>query len=241
MSRAVLLAPDRIDQALGRVRERDVVPVTPNRWQITLGVLRMWHRMIFRSDTVGTSFTDPVRPNLRARLLSQRALRAPFLLAERAIAPLDFSGLLSGPDRIIRHLLGAHHDGAQFVYDFALLDLHDGKMEELLRRAHAVVDGDDPRGEWLRDLVVYEGYHERLVDAAERHLRGELVLSNEDARDPDIAFAAYLRWCARQPQTLDATLEAWRDGRFTIADGVDAVVVEPVRPAASRTAPATPL
>lgn len=218
--KALLLFPERIGDNLDRVAAAGLVPRTPNRWQIGLGVLRMWHRVLFRSETIGTCADDPIRPTWRARLLDWRPLRFPFLLAERAIAPLDFSGLASSPERVIRHLLGAHHDKSQFVYDFSLLAVHPGRLEELVERALAVVEGTDPRAEWLRDLVVYEGYHERLLAVARRALDEGVELPAEQAEDPDITFEAYLRWCAAQPETLEATLEAWRRGEYSIASGL---------------------
>ena len=60
--------------------------------------------------------------------------------------------------------------------------------------ARAIVAGADPESEFFRDLCVYDGYHESLVAACERALRGDYGLSSEDAASPDISFAAYLRW-----------------------------------------------
>jgi len=215
----LLLRPDRIEARLEVVEAARLVPKTPNTWQITLGVLRMWHRVAFRSETVGTCSADPVRSNWRARLLHFRPLRFPFLLREQAVNPLDFSGLLSSPERVIRHLLGAHHDGNQFAYDFSLLLVHPGKLAELVERAQAVVDGQDPRAEWLRDLVVHENYHERLLQASQSALADGVQLPVAEANDPDISFAGYLNWCAAQPETPDATWHALRDGRWSVADG----------------------
>lgn len=215
----LLLYPARIERSLERVRAAGMVPVTPNLWQIALGVARMGHRVLFRAETIGTSATDPVRASWRARVLHARPIRFPFLLAERAVAPLDFSGLASSPERVLSHLLGAHHDGAQFVYDFALLSLHPGRLEELVARTRAIVEGDDPRAEWLRDLVVFERYHERLLEMAEQAVAGELEISEELAADPDVTLTGYLGWCARQPLTPEATIAAWRRGEYTIANG----------------------
>jgi hypothetical protein len=227
--RTWLLFPERVGESLRRVEEAGLVERVPNRWQVGLGVLRMWHRVLFRSDTIGTCAEDPVRPTWRARLFDNRALRFPFLLAERAIAPLDFSGLASPPERVIRHLLGAHHDGLQFAYDLALLSVHPGKLEELRQRARAVVEGSDPRAEWLRDLVVYDRYHERLLEAVEGALADGVRLPDDAEADPDISFTGYLRWCAAQPATPEETLAAWRRGEYTIADGLRRP--EPPRPA----------
>lgn len=216
---AFLLFPETIGQNLERVAASGMVERTPNRWQIGLGILRMMHRVVYRPETIGTCSADPVRPTWRARLLENRAARFPFLVAERAIAPLDFSGLASTPERVIRHCLGAHHDGMQFAYDLSLLAVHPGKLEELRERCRAVVEGDDPRSEYLRDLVVYEGYHERLLASVDAVLKDGLRLSAKDENDPDVSFTGYLRWCAAQPETAEATRAAWKAGEYTIADG----------------------
>ncbi len=218
--KALLIFPARVEASLARVEAAELVPDTPNPWQIGQGVLRMWHRVLFRPESIGNSATDPVRPGWRARLLHNRALRFPFLVRERAVAPLDFSGLASSRERIIRHLLGAHHDGWQFAYDLALLSVHPGALDEARARAEAVTNGEDPRAEWLRDLVVFEGYHERLLAALSEALERGVELPPEIEADPDISFTGYLRWCAAQPVTPEATLAAWREGRWTVADGL---------------------
>ena len=214
----ILLSPGRIVAGLSRVAERGLVPTVPTLWQIELGVLRMWHRLVFRSETIGTCSVDAVRPGWRSRLLSWRVLRFPFLMWERAIAPWDMSGLLSSPERIIRHLLGAHHDGDQFLYDFHLLDLHPGAVASLHRQTAAVVSGTSTEGEWLRDLTVFEGYHERLLAAVEGFVADE-PMPAVAASDPDLTFTAWLRWCAAQPESPSATLRAWREGVFDLQHG----------------------
>lgn len=218
-ARVVLVDAGKVERRLDDIARSGLVPRVPNAWQIALGVLRMCHRLVFRSEEIGTSASPP-RPTWRARVLDYRPLRFPFLLAEKAVAPHDFSGLLSDRERVLRHLLGAHHEGAQFVYDLEMLSVDDGAIDELVRRARDVVERDTPRTRWLRDLTVYEGYHESLLAAAERAARGEYEFPAERADDPDTRFVAYLAWCARQPPTYEATIAAWREGRFTIADGL---------------------
>lgn len=220
-----LLFPRTIARSLEELRESGLVAAdeVPNLWQIQLGVLRMWHRVFYRPESIGTSKDFAVRDSWRARLLERRPLRFPFLMRQLAIHPLDFSGLASSTLRIHRHLLGAHHDGVQFLYDLQLLRMHDGS-DELLRavrdEARAVVDGTHPRAEWLRDLVVYERYHENLLAAVESFLDGTFEASPEERANPDIDFVAYVRFCARQPETPADTLKAFREGRYTIADGI---------------------
>jgi len=218
-ARGILFDADRVERRLDEIARSGLVPRVPNAWQIALGVLRMWHRLIFRSEEIGTSASRP-RPSWRARLLHYRPLRFPFLLAERAVAPHDFSGLLSDRERVLRHLVGAHHEGAQLVYDLEMLSVDPGAIAELVKRAREVVENDTPRTRWLRDLTVYEGYHEALLAAAERALRGQFDYPPERAADPGTRFVAYLAWCARQPATYEDTLAAFRAGRYTIADGL---------------------
>jgi hypothetical protein len=213
----LLLHPRRIATSLDRIREARLVPEVPNLWQVFLGTLYMTHRLVFRSETVGTCHGGRVRPGLRPRLLQNRVIRFPFLLAERVVAPLDFSGLASTKERVIRHLLGAHHDGVQFVYDLELLSCHPGALEELREAARAVVEVDSPRTRWLRDLAVFEGYHERLLAAVEAAIAGELEVSEEARRSPDVTLTGWLRWCAAQPADPEATWEAVRRGEFSFA------------------------
>jgi hypothetical protein len=219
LSRLVLLDPDAVALGLARVRASGLTTEVPNVWQITLGVLRMWHRVLFRSESIGTCTDFPMRPTWRARLMKVRPLRFPFLLAERAVHPLDFSGLRSSEDRVVRHLLGAHHDGAAFVYDFQLIASHPGALERVREEARRVVDSDDSRSRWLRDLVVYERYHENLLEAVEAFLAGRRICTPEEEHDPDVSFSGYLAWCARQPPTPAATWTGLLAGRFSVAEG----------------------
>ena len=225
-----LLFPRTIAANLERLRASGLLPreEVPNLWQIQLGVLRMWHRVVYRPESIGQSKDFAPRSSWRARLLEHRPLRFPFLLRERAVHPLDFSGLASAPERIQRHLLGAHHDGVQFLYDLQLLRMHDRadgragepRLEAVRDEARAVVEGNHPRGEWLRDLVVFERYHENLLAAVEAFLDGTFEASPAERTDPDIDFLAYLRFCARQPPTPAATWKAYREGRYAIAEGI---------------------
>jgi hypothetical protein len=199
-----LVDPARIRAALQELRESGVHAEVPNEWQLGLGVVRMWHRLLFRSDTIGTS-RGVRRAGWRARGLSWRAVRLPFLVAEGVVHPLDLSGLRIGREGLIRHLLAAHHDQHQCVYDLELLGTWPGALDELIERTRAVVSGRDSRADWLRDLVVFEGYHQALLEAAEALRDGRPLLTEAEAADPDISFRAYLAWCCRQPATPRAT------------------------------------
>ncbi len=224
----ILLFPKRVRDNLERIARSGHYDHLPNLWQLELGVLSMWHRVLFRSDTIGTSSGDPPRRTLRARVLAWRPLRFPFLLAERAVAPWDFTGLVSSEERMIKHLIGAHHDGEQFAYDLSILECYPGGLERALQATQSVTREDTARARWLRDLVVYEGYHERLEAALERALADGVAVSGDGAADPDVAFGAYLRWCASQPPTPSATLAAWREGHFRLARRTGELVSAPV-------------
>lgn len=197
----------------------------PNLWQVQLGVVRMLHRVIFRSESIGNCADHPVRNTWRARLLHRRAIRLPVLVALRAVAPLDFSGLLSPAWRIQRHLLAAHHDGLQFVYDFELLRASPGALEEVRADAEAIISGRDPHAEAWRDVAIFERYHENLIAAIDAFEAGELRLG-EDVDNPDLTFFAFLRWCARQPVDAEQTLRLFQTGEYTIADGVTTAPVQ---------------
>lgn len=217
-SHLLLLAPWRVEAALSRLSAGGLP--APSLWQVELGVLRMWHRTLLRSETVGTS-ADPVRRTWRAQLLRWRPLRLPFLLWGRAVAPWDMSGLLSDPERICRHLLAAHHDRLQSLYDLQLLGaLAPSVLPALRARIAAVVSGADPRAAWLRDLAVHEGYHENLLSVVDAFLEGDSSMSSSEADDPDISFLAYVAWCARQLSSPAATWAALWSGRYHLQHGI---------------------
>lgn len=217
LSRLLLLSPRTVERNLATLAAAGLVERAPNAWQITLGVFRMWHRITFRPETIGTCAHQRTRRTWRARLLGWRALRLPCLLLEGAVIPWDLSGLLSNPDVLERHLLGAHHDGNQFVYDLEALSAYPGHLERLERLTREVVEDSSPRAGWLRDLVVFEGYHEELLDAVQAALRGDWRVGADEAADPDITLSAYLRWCAAQPATPAETWSAWRRGQLSFA------------------------
>jgi hypothetical protein len=128
--------------------------------------------------------------------------------------PWDLSGLLSPPETLIRHLVGTHHDKLQFVYDLEILSAHPGGMAALEAQARRIVNHDDAHSRLMRDLVVFDGYHETLLETVVAARRDGVSLPPGCVDDPDISFIAYLQWCSEQPQTPAATLRAWRKGDF---------------------------
>ncbi len=206
-SRLILLRPEAIRPNLRVVCAANGLP-EPTDWQLCQGVLRMWHRVMFRSNTVGTS-SAPVRATWRARALAWRVLRGPALYLDRAITPGDFTGLASAPAQIIRHLLGAHHDGDQFIYDLELLAAY-GALPQLRDAVATQLASSSARAAWLRDLVVFDGYHQQLLAATEHALVHGPAMTAAQAWDPDLTLLGYLRWCLAQPANPRAT---WRESR----------------------------
>lgn len=219
----LLRRPDRVDRHLDLLVKAGRLERRPTLWQVWMGVMYMLYRVAYRSETIGVpQQEDPVRRTLRARLLSYRPLRFPFLVWERVINPFDFTGLVGSPEFIIRHLLGAYHPGDNAVFDLAILSGHPGRLEELASRARAIVAGADPKAEWLRDLTVHEGYHERLLELAERCLAGDFSTESQGAVPSDETFEGFMAWCMEQPRDAASTLKAALAGQ---------VCLDPTRPA----------
>jgi len=214
----ILLKPRQVATNLERIAESQMVQEVPNVWQIATGVLRMWHRMMFRPQTIGVADDGARARSGRARLMEPRPLRFPFLLWEGSVAPLDLSGLASTPTRLRKHVLGTFHAGERFAYDLQILACYPGELERLHEEVRQVVDGSHPRGEWLRDLCVYDGYHERLLAYLDRVASGEQSLEPADHRNPDASFTAYLTWCASQPATPQGTWQALSNGTIAFAE-----------------------
>ncbi len=200
----MLIDRSKAIDTLTRIAHFPALP-QPNLWQVRLGTLKMIHRVLFNSSTIGLCTTDVPRRNLRARLLSNRLIRFPFLVKEQAITPLDLTGFCSSPETIINHLLTAHHDGVQFIYDFQLLELYDGALEQLHRRVSHIVENSNARARWLRDLTVFENYHESLLNASAQYISGQFSLAHKDTNNPDISFHAFLSWLTSLPDSPKST------------------------------------
>lgn len=210
----LLFAPARIERRLRALEAAGVVERAPTLWQVWLGVLYMWSRVLWRPESIGLSDGAPVRDTPGARRYANRVRRFPGLLRARAVNPLDQVGLGSSTEHVIRHLLAAYHPGQNFLYDLQILAVEPGALEQLAVRARAVVQGAHPDAVWLRDLVVYEGYHERLLEAVEGWLaRGRMGAGEAH---PDTTLPAFLAWCAAQPAGPAETWEALRAGRLAL-------------------------
>ena len=199
--RLLLYRADAMREHLSRLHAAGLIDAVPTPFQVFQGVLYMRYRLLFRPESVGVGST-PVRATWRARWLERRHVRFPFLVRERVIAPWDLTGFGSDPAYLHRHLLGAYHPADHAVYDLALLSVHDGALSRLRAEVGAVIDGSHPRAEWLRDLCVYEGYHENLLRLVDR-ARSEGAFDAADAIPTDTTLRAFAAWmCARPPHPI---------------------------------------
>ncbi|MFT4625983.1 MAG: hypothetical protein ACI8PZ_004654 [Myxococcota bacterium] len=212
----LLRRPTRIAANLTRLRAAGRIDAEPTLWQVFLGVLYMRYRVTFRADTVGVADPGQIRATLRARLLAHRPLRLPFLVAERVIAPRDLTGLIASPEFLERHLLGAFHLEDHAVYDLELLACHPGRLVQLRDRVAAVAEGDTRRARWLQDLVVYDGYHARLLALVDRALAGDFDVLEPGGIASDASLREFIRWCCAAPATPAATVQALREGTFSL-------------------------
>jgi hypothetical protein len=207
----LLWCPRRVEARLSALERDGVIDQAPSLWQVWMGVLYMWTRVVRRPETIGVSSDEPVRDTPGARWLSWRVPRLVAVLRARVVNPLDQVGLGSSDRHVVRHLLGAYHPGDNALYDLYLLQPR--SLEGLRERLRTLVAGLDPHGEHLRDLCVYEGYHERLLEMVERWLAEGPPRS--PSTHPDTTLPAFLAWCARQPDGPVATARAVAAGRMS--------------------------
>mgnify|MGYP000108746731 CR=1 FL=1 len=198
--------PRRIQRRVDELHDAGVIDVRPTLWQLWLGTLYMWHRAMFRSETLGLS-AGPVRTTRRARWFAHRPARSPFLFGGRRVNPFDHTGLGSSTAHTVRHLLGAYHAQQEWHFDLQLIAHQPGVLEALEARLERIVTEDAADAAFLKDLCVYEGYHEELLEGVRAWRRGEAV-HTLDHDDPDATLTGFLRWCARQPPSLRAMVLA---------------------------------
>ncbi|MCB9665753.1 MAG: hypothetical protein H6732_16715 [Alphaproteobacteria bacterium] len=210
----LLWGPRRIERRLAALEAQGLVEQAPSLWQVWLGVLYMWTRVLRRPETIGLSDGAPVRDTPGARRLQHRLPRLVALLRTRSVNPLDQVGLGSSTPHVMRHLLGAYHPGDNALYDLTLLHVEDGALEALRDALVAVLDGRHPQATLLQDLCVYEGYHARLLAMVEAWL--EEGPGGVELVHPDTTLRAFMAWCASQPDGPVATLRALGRGTLTL-------------------------
>lgn len=211
--RFVLRNPERVEWHLDRLYAMGRIDKKPNLWQVTMGVFYMLHRMAFRPATIGLD-VSPVRGTLRAHLWHYRPFRFPFLLWEKAIDPIDLTGLSGGMERKHRHLVGAYHPGDNALYDLECMMVEPEAVRRLREDVVAIIEGKTSRAEFFRDIVVYEGYHERLLHLIDRALAGDFAPAEGKENHPDTTLRGFLHWCAAQPETPAETFGALTRGEL---------------------------
>jgi hypothetical protein len=209
--RFVLRNPERVEWYLNRLYERGRIDVKPNLWQVTMGVVYMLHRMVFRPATIGLD-ASPVRQTWRAQLWQYRPFRFPFLLWQKAIDPIDLTGLSGSMARKHSHLVGAYHPGDNALYDLECMTCDADAVEALREDVVEIMKGQTARARFLQDLTVYEGYHPRLLQLIDRALAGDFTPAQGKEDHPDTTLRGFLHWCAAQPESPDATMNALFQG-----------------------------
>lgn len=211
--RFVLRNPERVEWHLERLYELGRIDAKPNLWQVTMGVMYMLHRMIFRPQTIGLD-DAPVRSTWRARLWQYRPLRFPFMVWQRSVDPLDLTGLSGTMERKHSHLVGAYHPGDNALYDLECMACDPEALEKLRRDVVEILRSSSGRARLLKDLTVYEGYHARLLHLIDRAMAGDFAPAAGKEDHPDTTLRGFLRWCAAQPETPEATLQALFAGQL---------------------------
>lgn len=201
----LLRRPRRIRDTLRRLRQAGTITREPTLFQVWIGVLYMLYRLAFRTDTVGIA-DAPVRDTRRARLLQYRVLRVPVVLALRVVNPFDLVGLGTDPAWLVRHIAGTYHPGDNAVYDVALLTAYPEHLDALSARVRAIRDESHPRARLYKDVCVYAGYHDRLLELIDRFRAGEPVAPA--ALPSDATLPGFVEWMCRQPPTLRDALRA---------------------------------
>jgi len=212
--RFVLRNPERVEWHLDRLHELGRIEVKPNLWQVTMGVVYMLHRMVFRPETIGLDDDSPVRQTWRARLWQYRPLRFPFLVWQRAIDPLDLTGLSGTMERKHSHLVGAYHPGDNALYDLECMACDPQALEELRKDVVNILQSSSARATLLQDLTVYEGYHARLLQLIDRAMAGDFAPARGKEDHPDTTLRGFLHWCAAQPETPESTVLALAWGQL---------------------------
>jgi hypothetical protein len=211
--RALLRHPERVLWHVDKLYEAGRIDKKPNLWQVSMGVFYMVHRILFRSETIGVD-ESPVRSTIGARLLRYRPLRFPFLLLTGSVDPIDLTGLAGTVEQKLTHLVGAYHPGDNALYDLECIAFDQEAIRKLQKDVESIVAEKTLRGRFLKDLTVYEGYHERLLSLVERALRNDYAPAADHVDHPDTTLRGFVRWCAAQEETPEKTLEALRQGRL---------------------------
>ncbi len=215
MRRLLLRDPPQVHTNLTALHGRGLIDEIPTDFQVAMGVAYMAHRIVLRPQTIGIAPDVPMRDTPRARWLSSRLLRLPFLVREGLIHPFELTGLATPPRTLRAHVVGTYHPGDNALYDLSLLAAHEGELDRLLEEVGDIVSGAHPRGIWLADLCVYEGYHDHLLGLVERSLTGDL-----EPVDPNVPSDASLRgfvcFLCSQPRTPREALAALARGELRL-------------------------
>ncbi len=208
--------PELLQQHLRMLHEQGFTTGVPNLWQVYQHWALSVARAFKRGKVPGMDPDAPVRDTPGAQLLQFPAIRFWGLLFEGAINPWDYTGLALTPQRKMKHVMGAYHFDHTFIYDLEVIALYPGALEQLRDQCLEVLNRDTARTRWLRDLTVYEGYHENLLRCVERCLAGDFSVPDDLKDDRSVKVSYFVEDALALPQTPEATLQAILSGKLTV-------------------------
>lgn len=198
--------PKLLQKNLRLLKERGHIREIPTLWQVFQGMAQQWWYTVNNLETLGHDFENPIRDSIGAKLLQPHAMRFLPLMIEGAINPADRTGLALTPERKMRHILGTHHPPETVIYDLQLLDCYPGALDTLRAKLVAIIEGDDFKSRWLKDLVVYEGYHESILPTVDRAIAGDFSVSLPPRPGDDFTVGSFAERCLACPPKPDGTI-----------------------------------
>jgi hypothetical protein len=167
--------------------DQGLLDAVPTSWQIAAGTIVML--------PVVLGETPRGRAMSRRTILGQIPLRAPLQMFYCPPQAVVGSGLTASRETVVRHVLSVYHEDGMLTYDLQLVQSHPGGLDDLERRARAVVAGRGLLSRFLTSLVGGPGYHARVVELCVAARRFEYAVSPSlDARFATLTgFANFCR------------------------------------------------
>lgn len=179
-----------IEERLGFFVEHGWLERVPSAWQVRVG----WMAML--PITLGESSRE--RERSRLNWMAKIPTRVGFQVLYEPRQLLPDTGLGQRPEQIVGHLLSVYHEDAFLGYDLQLLHSHEGGLALLRERAAEVVSSTSRWSPYLRQLVSWPGYHERLMALATKAESFEYP-DPEDLDPRFVSLVGFARWCAELP------------------------------------------
>jgi len=187
-------AEDHIRARIGFFVDRGATSGIPSTWQLKVG----WMAML----PITLSESERERRRSRRTWMGQIPIRVPLQLLYNPHQLAADTGITRSAAHIVRHLLSVYHEDAFLGYDLQLLRSHPDGLALLRREAQKVVDGRTAWAPYLRRLVGWPEYHQRLIELAEAAERDDYP----DPLDLDTRFVSlvgFAEFCCTMPDWPD--------------------------------------